>query len=89
MAWGKAHKALEQELPFSCRLPISITIYSAGGPIITCSDLIKRVGTFLKNCSIVCFILYDGVPCGFLIIVVGSYEIRMASLSLYFNIHIL
>jgi hypothetical protein len=89
MRWGKTYKGSDEALPFSWSLPISMMIYSAGGPIIACSDRIKRVGTFLNNCSIVCFILYHGVPCGFLIIVVGSYQILMASLSLYGNIHIL
>ncbi|MBW1856456.1 MAG: hypothetical protein JRJ00_17680 [Deltaproteobacteria bacterium] len=89
MAWGKAHKGSDEELPFSCCLPISMTIYSQGGLIIARSDLIKRVWTFLKNCSIVCFIPDDGVPCGFFIIVLGSYQIPMASRSLYCNIHIL
>ena len=86
---GKDVKGFRRGIAIQRPLADSFTIYSSGGPVIACSDRIKRVGAFPKNSFVLCFIPDDNVPGGFLIIVVGSYQIPMASLSLYGNIHIL
>ena len=57
-----------RDLHSAVRWPISILISYSELPIITCSDFSKGVGPFFKYSSIACFIPYNDVPSGFLII---------------------
>ena len=60
MTWGKKQRAWSEELPLSLPLAGFIDVYCFPlylvASIITCSDFIKRVGTFFKNSFVGCFI---------------------------------
>ena len=87
--WDKRQKVYKLESAPADQCPFLTLISYPVLPIITRSDFLKRVGPFFKDCSIGCFVPYNDAPSGFLIIVLGSYQISVASLCLHGNINII